>query len=79
MTNTVIIEMQEAQLDDVVGGRGGRTAVVNTVNSYNRSVAFNYQRTNNASVYLANMTANAGTSGDHNVGGLAISITQGIQ
>jgi len=76
MTNTVIIEIQDTQLDDVTGGTA-RT--INTTNSYNRSIAFNYQRTNNASVYLANMTVNAGTSGAGNIGGLAISIVQGIQ
>jgi hypothetical protein len=76
MMNQVAIELQESVLDEVTGGT---TRTRNISSSFNRSFTVNAQRTNNASVYLANMTVNAGTSGDHNIGGLAITITQGIQ
>jgi len=74
--NQVVVELQESTLDEVTGGA---VRTINTSNSYNRSFALNAQKTNNASVYLANMTVNAGTSGASNIGGLAISIVQGIQ
>lgn len=60
---SIRIEMTSETLDSVTGGR----ALMRFA-----------PKTNNSTIVLQNMSLNAPTSGGYNVGGLAISVTQGI-
>ena len=63
--------ISDTALDTVVGGTA-RPAMVS------RSTVLNAQKTNNSNIVLQNMSLNAPTSGGNNIGGLAISVVQGI-
>jgi hypothetical protein len=61
---SIRIEMTTEALDSVTGGRLARFV--------------HAPKTNNSTIVLRNMSLNAPTSGGNNIGGLAISVLQGI-
>ena len=63
MTN-IRIEATSEVLDHVTGGR--------------RMLLRFAPKTNNSTIVLKHMSLNAPTSGNNNIGGLAIAVTQGI-
>ena len=64
-----IPSLSETSLDTITGGTNRRPAPLKTMN---------FQKTNNSTIILQCLCLNAPVSGGHNVGGVALSVAQGI-